>query len=353
VIHTLRQWIRQYFSDPEAIVLFFVLLIGFGTILTFGRMLAPVLASVVIAYLLEWVITQLQYFKMPRFVAVLLVFVGFLGLSLVAFFMLLPLLWKQWVALFDDLPQMLLKGQALLSELMHRFPAVFSQEQIHTLGAELVAQSHDAAKMVLSASWSSIAALMTSMVYVILVPLLVFFLLKDKTQMMTWAATFLPRKRGVLRKVSTEVNDQVANYIRGKVLEILLVGISTYGVFWYYEMRYAVLLASLVGLSVLIPYVGAILISIPVLLVGYLQWGWGPDFGYCMLAYGIVQALDGNVLVPLLFSEAVNLHPVAIIIATLFFGGIWGFWGVFFAIPLATLVKAVLSAWPRTSHRGL
>jgi len=57
--------------------------------------------------------------------------------------------------------------------------------------------------------------------------------------------------------------------------------------------------------------------------------------------------LDGNVLVPLLFSEAVNLHPVAIIVAVLFFGGLWGFWGVFFAIPLATLVKAVFNAWPR------
>jgi len=64
------------------------------------------------------------------------------------------------------------------------------------------------------------------------------------------------------------------------------------------------------------------------------------------LVYGIIQALDGNLLVPLLFSEAVNLHPVAIIIAIIFFGGMWGLWGVFFAIPLATLVKAVLNAWP-------
>ena len=69
-------------------------------------------------------------------------------------------------------------------------------------------------------------------------------------------------------------------------------------------------------------------------------------FGYD--TYGIIQALDGNVLVPLLFSEAVNLHPVAIICAVLLFGGLWGFWGVFFAIPLATLFKAVINAWPRT-----
>jgi putative permease len=67
-------------------------------------------------------------------------------------------------------------------------------------------------------------------------------------------------------------------------------------------------------------------------------------------AYGVIQLLDGNVLVPLLFSEAVNLHPVAIIVAVLFFGGIWGVWGVFFAIPLATLVSAIFSAWPTAIH---
>ena len=65
-----------------------------------------------------------------------------------------------------------------------------------------------------------------------------------------------------------------------------------------------------------------------------------------MTVYFIIQALDGNVVVPLLFSEVVDLHPVAIIVAVLVFGGLWGFWGVFFAIPLATLVQAILVAWP-------
>lgn len=82
-------------------------------------------------------------------------------------------------------------------------------------------------------------------------------------------------------------------------------------------------------------------------MIAFFQWGWGDQFIYLMVAHAIIQALDGNVLVPLLFSEAVNLHPVAIICAVLLFGGLWGFWGVFFAIPLATLVKAVLDAWPK------
>ena len=105
--------------------------------------------------------------------------------------------------------------------------------------------------------------------------------------------------------------------------------------------------STMVGVSVLIPYIGAAVVTIPIAFVAFFQWGWGWEFGQVMIAYAIIQALDGNVLVPLLFSEALNLHPVAIIVAILVFGGLWGFWGVFFAIPLATLVQAVLKAWPR------
>ena len=71
-----------------------------------------------------------------------------------------------------------------------------------------------------------------------------------------------------------------------------------------------------------------------------------------MIAYLVVQAIDGIILVPKLFSVAVNLHPITIIVAVLAFGGIWGFWGVFFAIPLATLVKAIYVAWPRAAAVG-
>jgi putative permease len=118
-------------------------------------------------------------------------------------------------------------------------------------------------------------------------------------------------------------------------------------VFSAFGLNYAMLLALVVGLSVIIPYIGASVVTVPVVLIAWFQWGWSPPFLWLTVAYLIIQALDGNVVVPLLFSAVVNLHPVAIIVAILIFGGIWGFWGVFFAIPLATVVQAILSAWPR------
>jgi putative permease len=193
---------------------------------------------------------------------------------------------------------------------------------------------------------SNISNIIGILIYIIIVPILVFFMLMDRDLILTWSASFLPEKRPLMQKIWAEMTNQVANYARGKVIEIIIVGVSSYIAFLILGLNYAALLALLVGLSVVIPYIGAAVVTIPVLLVGFVQWGWGSDFAYLFVTYMIIQALDGNVLVPLLFSEAVNLHPVAIILAVLLFGGIWGLWGVFFAIPLATLIKALINAWP-------
>jgi len=181
----------------------------------------------------------------------------------------------------------------------------------------------------------------------VLMPVLVFFFLKDKHQLVTWASQYLPRDRALVTSVWHEVDAQIGNYVRGKVLEIMIVWVVTYVVFALLDMPFVMLLSMLVGFSVIIPYIGAAVVTVPVALVAMVAFGPGASFWYVLIAYTIIQALDGNVLVPILFSEVVSLHPVAIITAVLVFGGIWGFWGVFFAIPLATLVNAVLRAWPR------
>ncbi|MFB6260639.1 MAG: AI-2E family transporter, partial [Thiohalorhabdaceae bacterium] len=130
------------------------------------------------------------------------------------------------------------------------------------------------------------------------------------------------------------------------------VGVVTYATFRFLGFDYSALLGVVTGLSVLVPYIGAAVVTIPVAMLGLVQWGPSWELTQLIIAYGIIQALDGNVLVPVIFSEAVKLHPVAIILAILIFGSIWGFWGVFFAIPLATVVKSILEAVPRLREAG-
>ena len=343
----LRDWIQRYFSDEEAVVLAVLLFLAFTAVLTLGGMLAPVLAGMVLAYLMQGLVVTLERLRIPGGVAVGLVFALFMGVLLVFIVVVVPLLWHQLITLFNELPGMLAKWQSLLLLLPERYPHLVSDEQV--LQAIEVARGEIGkfGQWALTFSLSSLPLLVNIMIYLVLVPILVFFFLKDREMIGLWVRGYLPRERALITRVAHEMNRQIANYIRGKVIEIFICGGATYIGFVVLGLNYAALLALLVGVSVVVPYVGAVVVTVPVLLIALFQWGWSDQFIYLMAVYGIIQVLDGNVLVPLLFSEAVNLHPVAIICAVLLFGGLWGFWGVFFAIPLATLFKAVLDAWPR------
>ena len=276
----------------------------------------------------------------------ILVFLTFMAFITFLLFAVVPLLWGQSLELIQELPNYLAKGQEALMQLPQHYP-IITEAQITDVMAIIQKEITAQGQRILSLSISSIPGIITVLVYLILVPLLVFFFLKDKVLIVRWFTGFLPRERGLSTHVWDEVDVQLGNYVRGKFWEILIVGVTTFITFSLMDLKYAILLSVLVGFSVVVPYVGAAVVTVPVALVAYFQWGWGADFAWLMVAYGIIQALDGNVLVPLLFSEVVNLHPVAIIVAILVFGGLWGFWGVFFAIPLATLVSAILVAWPR------
>lgn len=270
-----------------------------------------------------------------------------MGVLMLFIVVVLPLLWHQLITLFNELPGMLAKWQSLLLLLPERYPHLVSDEQVLQAIEAARGEIGKFGQWALTFSLSSLPLLVNIMIYLVLVPILVFFFLKDRVMIGEWVRGYLPRERALITRVAQEMNRQIANYIRGKVIEIVICGGVTYIAFVALGLNYAALLALLVGVSVVVPYVGAVVVTVPVLLIALFQWGWSDQFIYLMAVYGIIQTLDGNVLVPLLFSEAVNLHPVAIICAVLLFGGLWGFWGVFFAIPLATLFKAVLDAWPR------
>ena len=237
-------------------------------------------------------------------------------------------------------------GRKVLVTLPEEYPVFFTQQQVNELTAVIQAEMASVGQFLVTKGLSSIPSVLAAVVYLILIPLMVFFFLKDREQLTGWFTGFLPAQRPLLERIWAELNLQFANYARGKGIEVLIIGGASYVVFAMFSLNYAALLGLLVGFSVIVPYIGAALVTIPVVVVAYFQFGVTPDFYWVVGAYLLIQVLDGNVLVPLLFSEAVNLHPVAIVIAVLFFGGLWGLWGVFFAIPLATLVNAILSAWP-------
>jgi putative permease len=341
----IRQWFDRHFSDPQLLILAFLLIAGFVVILFLGEMLVPVFAAIIIAYLLDGMVARLQHFKVPRFASVMIVFLLFMAVLLVAIIGLLPMLSRQIAQLVQQLPSMLAAGQEALMRLPQRYPGFVSEPQIKQVLDFLGAELTGLAKQLFSLSVASVRGLIYLLVYLILVPLMVFFLLKDKQKIFSWLSGVLPDERSLAVEVWREVNQQIGNYVRGKIWEILIIWFASYVTFSYLKLQFSMLISLFVGLSVLVPYVGVTVMFFPVALIAYFQWGPGSELLYALVAYAVIQLLDGNLLAPLLLSEVVNLHPVAIIVAVLIFGGLWGIWGLFFAIPLATLFHAVLKAW--------
>ncbi len=342
-----ERWVHRYFADDEAVALSLMLITALVVILTMSDLLAPVLAALVFAFLLQGGVNLLKRWRLPHLLAVIIVFASFLGLFFATLVILVPIVIEQSANLIQEVPGMIKRWQETLLLLPEQYPQLISEMRLAELVAYAQRESAQFAEAALTFSVSKVPNVIVVMVYLVLVPLLIFFMLKDRDELTSSMGELLPENRPVMNQVWLEMNLQIANYVRGKAAEVVIVGSATYLCFALLGVNYAALLALLVGLSVVIPYIGAVIVTIPVVLVGLFQWGWGGDFLWLFIAYAVIQFLDGNVLVPLLFSEAVNLHPIAIILAVLVFGGVWGFWGVFFAIPLATLIKALYNAWPR------
>jgi putative permease len=326
----------------------FAFILVFGALLIFimNAHLMPILVGIIIAYLFEGLLVRLERVNVNRTIGASIVTAIILTTIVLTLFVLLPLLSRQGTELLRELPAMIGKGQVLLSDLPEQYPSYVSVEQVQQIFTFIRTELSTLGQKVVTLSLNSVVGIITFIVYMILMPLMVFFFLKDKDTILSWLGHFLPNERRLIAQVWAELDIKIASYIRGKFIEVLLVWFATYMAFVIMELNYALLLSLLVGLSVIIPYVGATLVTIPVALIAYFQWGWTSEFGYLMAAYAVIQFLDGNLLVPLLFSEVVNLHPLAIIVAVVFFGSLWGVWGVFFAIPLATLIQAILKAWP-------
>ncbi|EBM3173068.1 AI-2E family transporter [Salmonella enterica] len=304
MLEMLMQWYRRRFSDPEAIALLVILVAGFSILFFFSGLLAPLLVAIVLAYLLEWPTARLQAIGCSRRWAASIVLILFVGILLLMAFVVMPIAWQQGIYLIRDMPGMLNKLSDFAATLPRRYPALMDAGIIDAMAENMRTRMLNMGDSVVKYSLASLVGLLTLAVYLVLVPLMVFFLVKDKEQMLNAVRRVLPRNRGLAGQVWNEMNQQITNYIRGKVLEMVVVGVALF------------------------------------------QFGLGTEFWSCFAVYLIIQALDGNLLVPVLFSEAVNLHPLVIILSVVIFGGLWGFWGVFFAIPLATLIKAVVHAWP-------
>lgn len=338
-------WLKRHLGNPQVVILFGVIAGILILIIGFGSMLMPVFAGWIIAYLLEGPVKRLQTIGLPRLPAVILVFIVFFAALALVCLLVIPQLSLQITDFIERIPEHMIRIRNALDFLPERYPDLITHEQVAQWTSELTRQLNTTARQIVMHSISGLVSVIGAVVYIFLVPVLVFFIMKDKDRLTRWLLHFLPADRTLVNRIGRDIDIQMSNYIRGKTIEMLIVGVAAYILFYLFGLNYSILLATSIGLSVFVPVVGAIVMTVPVVLVAFLKFGFSQQLFWLTLAYVVLQQLDGNVLVPILFAEVNKLHPVAIISAVLIFGGIWGIWGVVFAIPLATFVQAIVQAW--------
>ena len=341
----IRDWYNAIAGNNQLAMLLILLAAGTTFVVLTAGILAPFYAAVTIAYVLQVASDRLQRRGVTRGLALAVVYGIFIAAVLVLVG-LLPLLARQIAQFAGQLPQLLARAQDIIGTLPEKYPTLITPAQADGLMAEARHEALVFSQRLAGYLGGTLVGAVTVLVYLVIVPIMVFFLLKDKDRIVAWFAGLLPEHHELSSAVWKDVHQQLQNFVGGKVIQMLIVAVVSFVVFELIHLHYAPLLAVIIGVAVLIPYAGPAFATVPVAIVAVLQWGLSLDSGIAIGAYAVIHALDGNVLVPLLFSEAVSIHPVAIIVAILFFGGIWGVWGVFFAIPLAVLVKAVITAWP-------
>ena len=337
---------NKLFNNEESLIFSLLILTFLLVLYFFGGLLTPFIISLIFAYLLIGLTKNLIKYGLTELVSLIISYVIFL-LSGIGFLVwLIPLIFQQTQAFFIEVPIWLNNFRSFIENLVQSNQELVSSDQISSFFTEFIGRLSSISQGVLDASISGIQDTLVFSIYLIMIPVLVFFFLFDKERIVRGFLMLLPKKRAMLSEVWIEMDDQLSNYVWGKGVEILIVGFAAAVIFGIMGLNYTALLSIIVGVSVLIPYVGAFLATIPVVIVAFLQFGIGFDLYMIVGLYLLLQALDGYLLVPILFSDAVKLHPVVIMLAVFVFGGIFGFWGAFFSIPLATFIKAVWNSWP-------
>ena len=337
---------KRIFSNEETIIFSLIILTTLIIFSFFIEVLTPFIISIIVAYLLVGLQKKIESYNISESLANVLAFSIFIVVGAAMFTWLIPLLYVQLQLFVMDIPRLFNDFMNFISTMPATFPDLVNSDQISVFFQAVSSELTSITQNLVKSSISGIQSTITVLLYIILFPILVYFFMFDRKNIIEGCLKIIPGNRAMLSQVWSEMDVQLSNYVRGKVLEIFIVGVAAAILFASFGLNYGALLAVLVGLSVLIPFVGAFSVTIPIVIIGLLQFGLGTQFYLLVGLYLLLQFIDGNLLVPIIFSEAVKLHPIIIILAVFLFGSMFGFWGVFFSIPLATFIKAVWNAWP-------
>jgi len=329
-------------KNREAIIL--ILFLFALMIIINSSFLLPIIISILLSYFLYNVKKILIRLGCPQSLSFSLTYFIFIAVFSLISLLILPRAFKKILEILNDVPCMIYNIKFSTNKFIRQYPAIFPPE-MSSLVSNAVTYIQSIGKAIISASLLSIVIITRWTLYIFFIPVIVFFLLKDYIKIVIWFEKITPKHSYFWKKIWYAIRKQISNYIIGKFAEFLIVTLASYILFKSYKLSYPDLMAVCVGMSVIMPYIGTIIVSIPIILISAIQLGLTHDLLYFNLIYITIQFLDGNILVPVLFSEVVDLHPLSIIIAIIIFGSTMNMYGLVFAIPFAIVIKAIINLY--------
>ncbi|QLB50347.1 AI-2E family transporter [Streptococcus sanguinis] len=355
-------WFFKWFLDNKAITVFLVtLLMGlnifilskisfiFNPVIEFlGVIMLPVILAGLLYYLLNPIVDWMEKHKINRLVAITIVFVLIAFLIIWGLAVAIPSLQHQVMAFVRNVPAYLKQADKFIDDVVTKHISEDFRPQIEEYTSNLSSQITDWASNFSSraVSWAGNLISTTSQIIVaiIIMPFILFYLLRDGKNLKGYVTQFLPTKfRASFGQVMTDINSQLANYVRGQVTVAIIVALMFIVFFKIIGLRYGVSLGVIAGVLNLVPYLGSFLAMIPALAIGLIAGG-PVMLAKVIVVFIIEQTIEGRFVSPLVLGSQLSIHPITILFVLLTSGTMFGIWGVFLGIPAYASAKVAIAA---------
>lgn len=313
----------------------------YSTLFSFlWKLFLPFIFACLIAYLLFPIIDKLHSYNVHKGFTVILIYVIFLGGTAGLIYLLYPAIVHQLRDLNNYLPQLIAMYEDVIYQVYESTSLL--PEAVHDQFDRLINKIESSLENILGKLVGGFTRVFDLIIFISVVPVLIFYFLKDYTKIKSYLTRFIPRKyRRYVRTIMQAVDQGLGNYIRGQLLVSLFVSLMTLIIFELLQVKYALLLAIIMGLTNIIPYFGPLIGSIPAIAITITE-----STQLVLLTLGatfLIQLIENNLISPYIVGKSINIHPVAIIFVLLLGGQVGGIIGMIIAVPSLTIINIIVS----------
>jgi predicted PurR-regulated permease PerM len=311
----------------------------------FSTIFFPILITGFLYFLLNPVVNFLQRHKVPRLLAIIIIYVVFILICVLAIGNLIPAITKQFTALANELPVYADKTMQFFDKVVQstEFKWVMDEQKdiLETVQERLIEFANTLPNTITGSITNILGVITNIAIILVTVPFLLFYMFKDGHRFPSAISKFLPtayREEGL--SILKETGDTLSAYIQGQVTVALAVGTLAFIGYLIIDLPFALVMALIVAFTNIIPYIGPILGGAPAVIVALFD---SPTKALLVVVVILIaQQIEGNVLSPLILGKSLDTHPATIIIILLAAGNLAGVLGMVLAIPFYAVMKTIV-----------